>query len=172
MYSCLPDQLLLCSTEVKYVFKWVLFQLLPVLITTRYMSEHYLRECWARYRGHRDTQDALPWHDAFKSSIFMLNLLYIGVTQGVISTYMCGKLGESDTYYLIAHPPIKCYESAHACMMVLSTIPLVVYIIGWPFFMSAVFYFGVRKNLLQDAAFSAQYGFLFSKCAAFSLLYA
>ena len=147
---------------MKYVFKWILFQLLPVLITTRYMSEHFLRERWARYQS--DYTNPLPWQAAFKSSIFLINLLYIGVTQGVISTYMCDKLGDTDTYYLIAHPPIKCYEGAHATMTVLSLIPLVFFTIGWPCCLAVIFYFGLRKNLLQDDTYGRIFGFLFKRC--------
>ena len=149
------------SGEAKYIFKWLLFQLLPILISVRYMSEHFLRKWWA---DRSRVEVSYSWNEGFKASLFLGNTLYIGVTSSVVSTFMCEKLGDSDSYYLIAAPTIKCYQGTHIATLVLSIIPLVVYVIGWPCCLFGILYFGQRRNMLQQAEYGAVFGFLFKRC--------
>ena len=103
------------SDESKFVYKWVLFLLLPIIISLRYFGEVYVRQWWSLRSGKPST---FLKQDAIKASMFMTNLLYLGVTASILSVFSCEKLGDSTTYYLVAQPTIECYSGAHLGLLV------------------------------------------------------
>ena len=81
-------------------------------------------------------------------------MLYLGMVATILSTFACGKLGESDHYYLIVRPAIRCYDAQHSAMMVslrcrsssalrhafqgVALVALVLWGFGWPCIIAAI----------------------------------
>ena len=84
-----------------------------------YFGGHYIDQ----YRkGEASTS---TWGAAFKSSLFLLNMLYLAVTGKTLILFNCQPLGDG-TQYLVAAPGAKCFQGDHLISLVLAALPLFV----------------------------------------------
>ena len=58
---------------------------------------------------------------AMKGTMFVGNMLYLGVTSQILSLFACNTL-KPGSYYLVAAPYITCYEGASCVLLTLTLI--------------------------------------------------
>ena len=61
------------SDEANFVFKWVLFLLLPGVIALRYQAEHRIKDWWARRNGKEESN--FTHANAVKAGMFLMNMV-------------------------------------------------------------------------------------------------
>ena len=117
--------------------KWLFIQIMPLMYIARYFGEHYLKKRLGRLTDETDVQHS--WNTALHSTIFLINLLYISITNWVLLLYDCQKV--TNTLTVLTHDPrVECYTGDHLAALILSPISLVVYVLGWPCAICVIFY--------------------------------
>ena len=93
---------------------------------------------------------------------FLTNLLYISLSTNVLQLYACTQI--SDTVAVMTlDPTVTCYEGEHVTALVLSIIPLLVYVVGFPVCLGMVFYTGSVKVWLEHPTYMTVFGFLYKR---------
>ena len=59
------------SDVSKFIFKWCLFLLLPLIIAARYQVEYRVRDWWAKRNGEEGS--TFTYEDAVKAGMFLMN---------------------------------------------------------------------------------------------------
>jgi len=158
----------------KFIENWIAFMLLPVFYAVFFMSRHYIYKslkinpetgfvCCTFCGSTRSAFfGGVDWYMAAKSSLFMGNLLYLATLAKSLAVFACEQLPDG-TYYMVGAPGVVCYEGDHVKLMVLASIAMVVYSIGWPLFLFFAFRISSRKFLLYNANFKGLLGFLYTR---------
>ena len=158
----------------KFIENWIAFMLLPVFYAVFFMSRHYIYKALeinpetgfvcCTFCG--STRSAffggVDFYGSLKSALFMGNLLYLGTLAKSLSIFACDQLPDG-TYYMVGAPGVVCYEGDHVKLMVLASITMVVYSIGWPLFLFFAFRVSSRKFLLYNSSFKGLLGFLYTR---------
>ena len=148
-----------CWLPVTFLGNWIMFMLFPVFYMVYYVV---LIQRGCGPQGMLCKRDGYSSTWALKATLFIFNLLYLALTAKTLGLYNCKRL-DSDTYYLVSHPDVTCFEGEHLAALILSVIPLVVYVIGAPVGLACVFYIGARQDLLNHPTYSAIFGFLYKR---------
>ena len=126
----------------------------------RYFGQHYLTKLFNRDMSEKDSVNS--WLEALQDILFLTNMLYIALAVNVLALYACDEV-EPGLYVMTSDNSVTCYEGDHAITLYLSIIPLVVYVIGWPLAIGAIFYTAQAKLLLNDPTMIKLYGFLYKR---------
>ena len=151
-----------CWLRPSFLGKFVFFQSLPVLYAIRYFGPHYL----SRFRGECQDDSDLElsgWTVALRETLFIVNLLYVGLAQSVLSVYVCTEITPGLSVMTFS-PTVPCYEAEHVASMIFSTVPIFIYIILWPNCICLIFYAGKKRLLLNNCVFAQTFGFLYKRC--------
>lgn len=133
-----------------------MFECLPLFFAFYYYGGYWID----RYR--KGQESTATWSGAFKSSLFLLNMLYLAVTGNALAVFECGELAPGE-YYLKAYPALACYKSEHIISMIIALAAIFLYTVGWPAAMTCIFYIGHRKNWLDEPWFGGLFGFLYKR---------
>ena len=135
---------------------------MPLMYTVRYFGEHYLYK--KMYVGFEDkASEITSWRTAFKDNLFLVNMLYIGLATNTLMLYVCNEV-EDNLHVMTWDPRVTCYEGDHLVALILSPIPLCIYVLGWPIAMLSIFYTGSTKYFLNKPSFVGVFGFLYKRC--------
>ena len=154
---CLFD----CWLEPGFLAKWLFLELMPFMYLVRYFVPHYI----CKWRGlfENEAAEDESWYLAFKDVIFLLNMLYISLTSTTLFMFNCTEISD-ELIVMTLDPRVECYTGDHLIAMILAPIPLVLYVIGWPLCMWAIFYIGRTKTLLDNPRYIGAFGFLYTRC--------
>ena len=94
--------------------------------------------------------------------MFVFNLLYLGLASNALALFNCKSDGSGD-YYVVSKPDIQCFAETHTQLMLLSIVPLLIYVIGWPLLLMIALRNAMREHLFHDPAFSSIFGFVYAK---------
>ena len=100
------------------------------------------------------------FYGSIHCSVFIFNLLYLGLTSKTLALFNCKATGNGD-WYMVTNPSITCFEGDHLILMILGIIPLLCYTIAWPLVIMVAFYNATRRHLFHDKDFKGIFGFIY-----------
>ena len=104
---------------------------------------------------------AIPW----------LHVCYCGLCVKVFQTFDCLRMSDGVLVLSVA-PDIRCWESpTHQWMVAVSSLALIVYVLGIPAYTLATMLYARRHDKFKDAEFLKVLGFLYTRYGTWPLMH-
>ncbi len=167
--------LLDCWMKPPFIAKWIMFEMLPVFYVCFYMGRYYFSKIvvgdhtptlgdrgLANQKIAKSVNIQLSYQSAFTACLFLVNMLFLAMTNKSLIIFMCLPMADG-SYYLEIAANVTCYEGMHIINMILALLTTIIYTVGWPLYLCVIFYNGYHKDLLDNPQYAATYGFIYKR---------